>query len=78
MLAISGPQLSRRNEVAALVLTVLAAVTTVIAPVLYVVLLPATCAAVGAVAPAGRRIVTGMVVWFPVSLGVVLGAGGIG
>ena len=77
MVAITGPHLSRRNETLALVATALAALATVIAPVLYVVLLPAACAATAVAAPDGRRVLAAMAVWFPVSAAVVLGTSGL-
>ncbi len=77
MVAIAGPHLSRRAESLSLLIVALAAIATVIVPVLYVLLLPAACVASGALAPAGRRVVTAMVVWFPVSAAVVLGTAGV-
>lgn len=73
MAAICGPGVSRRAELVALLSTVLAIVTTVVAPTLYLVALPATCAVVAVAAPTGRRSVTALAVWVPVSAGVVVG-----
>lgn len=78
VVAITGPRLSRRAETFALLVTALAAVVTVLAPVLYAVLLPAACAAMAAAAPRGRRVVAAMTVWFPISLAVVVGTAAVG
>lgn len=78
MVAIAGPQLSRRAESLALLVTALAALSTVLVPALYAVLLPTACATVALVAPRGRRALATMVVWFPVSLAVVLGTTAVG
>jgi steroid 5-alpha reductase family enzyme len=73
MAAICGPGISRRAELLALVATALAIVSTVIAPMLYLLALPAACAMAAAAAPPGRRSVIALAVWVPVSAGVLLG-----
>ena len=73
MVAIAGPRLSRRAELAALWVTALAALVTVVVPGLYAVLLPAACSAAAVLAPSGRRLSAAVAVWCPVSLAVVLG-----
>ncbi len=73
MLAIAGPQLSRRDELLALIVTVLASAAIVVVPVLYVVLLPAVCAIAALTAPIGRRVPMAMAVWVPLSLAVLVG-----
>lgn len=73
VVAIAGPHLSRRAELAALWVTALAALVTVVVPGLYTVLLPAACAAAASLVPPGRRLRVAMAVWCPLSLAVVLG-----
>ena len=73
VIAIAGPELSRRSEVLALYVTALAALAVVIVPTLYVAALPAACGAMAVAAPAGRRFASALAVWVPVSIAVVLG-----
>lgn len=73
VIAIAGPELSRRAEVAALLVTALAALAVVVVPTLYLVALAAACGAAALVAPAGRRVASALAVWVPVSLAVVVG-----
>lgn len=77
MVAITGPRLTRRAESVTLVVTALAALATVLVPALYAVLLPATCAAMAVAAPRGRRAVSAMAVWVPMSTAVVVGTLGV-
>src|SRR5690606_37723629 len=72
VLAITGP-LPRRAESFALLVTALAALVTVVVPVLYVVLLPAVCAAVAISVPDGHRLAAAMAVWAPLSLAAAVG-----
>ena len=72
MVAITGMQLSRRNEYLALSLLVLGMVAAVVVPVLYVVVVPVVCAGGASVAPTGRRMLTAMAMWVPVSAAVLL------
>jgi len=72
VVAITGTDLSRRAELVALWATALAALVTVVVPSLYVVALPAACAAVAMAAPRGRRLPAALVVWVPLSVAVVL------
>ena len=73
MIAIAGPELSRRAEVLVLAATALAALVVVIVPTLYLAALPAACGATALVAPAGRRFASALTVWVPVSVAVVVG-----
>lgn len=73
MLAIAGPQLSRRAEVLALWVTALAALAVAVVPTLYLAALPAACGAMAVAAPPGRRFASALAVWVPVSLAVVVG-----
>ena len=72
MVAITGIQLSRRNEHFALALLVFGMVAAVVVPVFYVVIVPMVCAAGASVAPPGRRILTAMAMWVPVSAAVLV------
>lgn len=73
MIAVAGPELSRRAEVLVLVATALAALVVVVVPALYLAALPAVCGAAALVAPPGRRFASALTVWVPVSLAVVVG-----
>ncbi len=72
MVAITGHGLSRRNEHLALVLLVVGMVAAVVVPVLYVVVVPVVCAAGASVAPTGRRLLTAMAMWVPMSAAVIV------
>lgn len=71
MVAVTGPLLSRRAELLALWCTAAAALATAVVPALYVLTLPAACAATAAAAPRGRRLAAALVVWLSVSLAAV-------
>lgn len=73
VVAIAGPQLSRRAEVLALLVTALAALAVAVVPTLYLVALPVACGAMALAAPPGRRFASAVTVWVPVSLAVVVG-----
>lgn len=73
MVAVTGPLRSRRVELLALTATVVAAIVVVVAPVFYVIALPAACAMAALVAPRGRRTVAAAAIWFPISVAVLLG-----
>lgn len=73
MVAISGPELTRRAEILVLALTAVAALLAAIVPVYYVVLLPLVCASMAIAAPPGRRTASAMAVWFPVSGALLVG-----
>lgn len=73
MVAILGPELSRRRELLGLSITAAAAVLAVLVPVAYVVLVVAACGAMAGLAPSGRRAIAALAVWVPVSAAVVLG-----
>lgn len=71
--AICGLELSRRAERFALAVTGLAVLLSVLTPMFYVVAVAVACASAAMAAPAGRRSVTALAVWFPVSAAVVVG-----
>lgn len=73
MAAICGLELSRRAEHAALLATMVAVILAVVAPVLYALALGLACGAGAAAAPTGRRAVTALAVWVPVSAALVVG-----
>ena len=73
MVAIAGPQLSRRAELLALVVTALAALAVAVVPALYLAALPAACGAMALAAPSGHRLTSAAAVWVPVSLAVFVG-----
>lgn len=73
MAAICGIELSRRAEQGALLATIVAVVLAVLAPVLYAVALGLACGGAAAAAPSGRRAVTALAAWVPVSTAVVVG-----
>lgn len=64
---------SRRAERVAQLTIALGAVLIAVVPVYYVIVLPACCALAGLVAPVGRRLVSAMAAWVPVSAAVLLG-----
>jgi len=78
MTAISGLEPPRRADRIALSVTVLAILSSVVAPMLYVIAAPMACAAAAVTAPRGRRSLTAMAVWVPVSAAVVIGVAPVG
>ncbi len=78
MVLIAGGRIPRHHEKAALALTAVLIGVVVVAPVLYVVLLPLACAIVSTVAPIGRRLPVAMATWFPISAAVLVGTNGLG
>lgn len=78
MAAICGLGLSRRAERLALGATGLAVLLSVLTPMFYVVAVSMACASAALAAPAGRRSVTALAVWFPVSAAVVVGLAPVG
>ena len=73
MVAICGPELSRRADRFALAVTAFAVLGAFVVPMLYLVVLPAACGAAAVAAPPGRRSVTAVATWVPVSAAVILG-----
>lgn len=72
MVAITGQALSRRHEQLALTLLVFGVIAAVVVPVFYVLIVPMVCAAGAALAPSGRKALTAMAMWVPVSAAVVV------
>lgn len=73
MTAISLSDPPRRADRMALTVTALAILSSVVAPMLYVIAAPVACGAAAVTAPPGRRSVTAVAVWLPVSVAVVIG-----
>ncbi len=73
MVAILGPEVSRRRELLGLAITAAAAVFAVVVPVTYLLTLVAACGAMAGLAPSGRRAIAAVAAWVPVSAAVVLG-----
>lgn len=62
----------------ALTVTVLAILSSVVAPMFYVVAAPVACGAAAVTAPRGRRSVAAIAVWVPVSAAVMIGVTPVG
>ena len=78
MTAISLSDPPRRADRTALTVTALAILSSVVAPMLYVIAAPAACGAAAITAPRGRRSMTALAVWVPVSAAVMIGVTPIG
>lgn len=78
MNAASPPDPPRRPDRIALGVTALAILSSVVAPMLYVLAVPAACGTAAVTAPRGRRSVTAVAVWLPVSAAVMIGVTPVG